>query len=251
MTIKIFENYIKLSSFIAEEIREQLDRKPGSLLCIAAGNTSLGLFEELVRMNKNGEIDFSKAHFVAMDEWLNMNLSTEGSCSSFLYENFFRHVNVPHQHIRYVDGRAKDIGLECLEIKQLIDNFGGIDYLVLGSGMNGHLALNEPGVDFASTVHQTGLDAVTQQVGQKYFQSKADLVGGVTIGIREISGAKRTVLAVNSAHKSEILKKIVESPVTNAIPATIVKQLDNSVIACDLEAASLLEDSLVRSSLAE
>lgn len=241
MKLRVFSTYQTLSKHIAKDIKLKLEENPTMLLCIAAGNTSLGILSDLKKMYKEKEIDFSQCNFVAMDEWLNMNLSIKNSCSSFLYENFFKNVNFDPNKIRYVDGLAKDIDNECREIRSFIDSFGGIDYLVLGCGMNGHLALNEPGTDFSSTVHKTELDIVTANVGQKYFENKAELVGGVTIGLKEIFEAKNLILAVNSKSKSEILKKIIESDANIQIPATVLKNAENSQLICDLEAASLLD----------
>lgn len=237
MKTVILENYSKLSQYCAEKLCRQLEQTPNSLICIAAGNTSLGIFEELIKMNNAGKIDFSKAHFIAMDEWLNMNVDTQNSCSSFLKRHFISKVNLKPEHVRYVDGTAKDKGKECAEIEQYIDSFGGIDFLLLGCGQNGHLALNEPGTDFDSTVHVTQLDEITKTVGQKYFNETVSLEGGITIGIRQIRQAKKTILAVNSDSKKQIVQAIINSPIGTNIPATALREIKEAELVCDKAAA--------------
>lgn len=220
-----------MAMVMAEEIKDLIQRKPEALLCIAAGNTSLELFKALIRMSKNREIDFSNSYFVAMDEWVGMNRTTPGSCSDFLERHFLR--EVIFKEVRLADGLAKDLTEECGGIKKFIDNCGGIDYLVLGCGMNGHIALNEPGVDFDSTVHVTELDEVTKKVGQKYFEGQADLKSGITIGISEIKAAKRVVLAFETKNKQEIFYRVLNGEVSNQIPATVIKQIPNSMFICE------------------
>ena len=64
---------------------------------------------------------------------------------------------------------ADDLEAECRKIDQVIFDNGGIDFMLLGLGMNGHLGLNEPGADFHNYAHMMGLRDVTKSVSQKYF----------------------------------------------------------------------------------
>ncbi len=239
MEFKVFESNELLSSAAADLVCGLLKKKPTALLCIAAGHSSLGVFRELVRRFHNGEVDFSQAGFAAMDEWTGMNETTPGSCGDFLVKNFLSQVNFPAKRVRLVNGKAADLQAECVGIKENIQTAGGLDLILLGIGMNGHLALNEPGVDFSLSVHTTTLDSVTQQVGTKYFENAPALTGGVTIGIADIAAAEKAVLLVNGEKKSRIVKEVMNSPVTNRLPATALKDMPRAAVWCDREAASL------------
>lgn len=239
MDFKVFENDCALSAAAADSVCELLQAKPNALLCIAAGHSSLGLFQELIRRFQEKKVDFSQAGFTAMDEWLNMNETTPGSCGDFLSKNFLSQVNFPRERVRLVNGKAGDIQAECAEIRKNIESAGGFDLIVLGIGMNGHLALNEPGVDFSLSVHTTVLDSTTQQVGTKYFESAPTLTGGVTIGIADIAAAKKAILIVNGEKKSQIVRKVLGSPVTNRLPATALKDMPHAAFWCDKDAAAL------------
>jgi glucosamine-6-phosphate isomerase len=241
MKIKVFKDDKILSARAADRVCAQLRDKPDSLLCIAAGHSSLGVFQELSRRAQVGEADFSRAGFVAMDEWLGMNETDSGSCGDFLRQNFLSQVNIPARRVRLVDGRTQDIARECQALGEFITAEGGIDFLILGMGMNGHLALNEPGTDFSLSVHATALDSVTQRIGQKYFdpaRSAPQLTGGLTIGIADMA-ARQVLLLVNGAKKAPILKEVLESPVTTRLPATALKEMPQAALWCDLDAASL------------
>jgi glucosamine-6-phosphate isomerase len=240
--LKIYSDYTELSMAAALDIAQQIAKEPDSLLSLAAGETSLGIFEALAELYRAKRVDFSSSFFVAMDEWKDISAETPGSCADFLQKNLFSKVNFKPDHIRLIDGKAADLGAECAAVRQWIEEKGGIEYLLLGVGMNGHLALNEPGVDFSLSVHTTALDEVTREVGKKYFNgANPVLTGGITIGIKDICEAKKVVLSVSGTKKSGILKRIMSEPVTNHIPATVVKQLPQATILCDADAASLLQ----------
>jgi len=236
--LEVFETYESLCAKVAREIRATVSLKPEALLCIAAGHTSLGVFKELIEARAEGQIDFSRAAFVSMDEWLGMSRKTAGSCGDFLDREFLDHVNFSPENIRLFNGEAGDPEAECASVEDFIRLHGGaIDYLVLGAGMNGHLALNEPGTPWNRRAHATKLDPVTTKVGQKYFQEETALAGGLTLGVADFSEAGRGVLLVSGAHKVDILKKILGGAVSDEIPATAVRGFANASIYADRAAA--------------
>ncbi len=240
MEFKIMDTYEEISRKVALEIRELLAGKPDAVICIAAGHSSLGVFDALLSLYRAGEVDFSRCVFAAMDEWLGMNKSDSGSCGDFLCRNFLSKVNFREENIMLPNGRAVPMEAELARIRSFIDDHGGIDYMVLGMGMNGHLALNEPGSPFDSTVRVTQLDSVTKRVGLKYFDSTPTLSGGVTIGLGDICRTRRLVLVINGERKAAITKRLYDSPPTEEIPATVLKTVENCAILCDKEAASQL-----------
>jgi 6-phosphogluconolactonase/glucosamine-6-phosphate isomerase/deaminase len=237
----MFDTYADLCGHVCGEIAAALEKNPALLLCIAAGHTSLGVLDALVKAYRNGKADFSKAAFVAMDEWQGMPQNTPGSCADFLKKNLLDHVNFLPENIRLFDGAAADPGAECAAVERFIQEHSRehcIDYLVLGSGMNGHLALNEPGTPFTARAHTAALDPVTQEVGQKYFTAETKLEGGLTLGIANFREAKRSVLIVNGKHKRDILRTILASGPDEAIPATAIKKFPNGALYYDKDAFS-------------
>lgn len=223
-----FKDVVSIAKSAADVICKQLEAKPDSLICIAAGHSSLPLCEELIARYKDGQVDFSKAYFIAMDEWLHMNPSIPGSCGDFLNKHFLSHVNFPENHIRLFDGLAEDTTAECASVKEEIEKLGGFDIMILGMGMNGHLALNDPGTPFDSTVRVSEIDEVTKSVGTKYFTDAPQLSGGITIGLKEICASKNIILIVFGDHKQEIIKKLLDSPATPDLPASVLKTLPDA-----------------------
>lgn len=241
MNTEIFETYDSMCRRVADEIVENLHENPRQMLCIAAGHTSLGVFKHLIADYHNNRADFSKASFVAMDEWLHMSEKTEDSCGAFLVKSFLNYVNYSSANVRLWNGLAEDTEKECRDVEAFIQEksvHGRIDYLVLGSGMNGHLALNEPGTSFSSTAHTTALDPVTQTVGQKYFRGGASLSGGITLGIENFRQAGRSVLIIDGEKKADILDKILSAKAPDEqLPATAIFTFSNASLYCDRLAA--------------
>lgn len=233
MNFIVFDSYQAMCKTEAERIAHVVANNPTALLCLAAGHTSLGVFDELVMMYQRGEVSFSQASFVAMDEWQGMSVETDGSCGDFLQKHFISKVDF--KAVRYVDGTA-DPKAECESLKAYIQD--GIDHLLLGIGMNGHLALNEPNTPFDSTVHATVLDEVTKTVGIKYFDGNTPLLnGGITIGIGDMVKARDIVLCANGSKKVNILHRMLNDEISPALPATVLRTLDHASVYCDKDAA--------------
>ena len=237
MEQKIFKTELQMAEAAAELIEETLKENPKSQICIAAGHSSVPLFRELVRRFREGRLDFSQAYFTAMDEWSGMNETIPGSCGDLLVRELLSKVNFPPEHIRLVNGKAKDPQAECEALKAHVEAHGGFGLLVLGMGMNGHLALNEPGTSFSLSFHIGKLDEVTVRVGAKYFETAPQLTGGLTMGPQEIAHSKRVILLVSGERKKEILRRLLESPITEELPASFLKSLPQAALWYDTACA--------------
>ena len=123
---------------------------------------------------------------------------------------------------------------------KVISDKGGIDIMIVGIGMNGHIGFNEPGTSFTSLSHVAELDEVTKSVGQKYFDGPVELGKGITIGFEHLMNTKKVFLMANGSKKAEVIKKTIEGPVTENFPASIMQQHANCFIVIDEEAGSLL-----------
>lgn len=237
--MRIFENESEAAAYCANCITDIISLKPSALICLAAGHTSLELFDQLISCEREGVIDFSRVKVVGLDEWVGLSGRDDGSCENFLRSNLFDHINLSDANIRLFDGKADDLQNECAQIETFISSNGGIDYMLLGVGMNGHLGLNEPGTDKSIGAHVVMLDSVTQDVAHKYFKEKPELSEGVTLGIRNILESETVQVLITGKRKSEIVKKINEA-VTNEVPASLIRNMENVEFIIDQQAAGLL-----------
>ncbi len=237
METKVYNTKEEAANYIADTIENIVKNKKDALICLAAGHTSLPVFEELVLRNKKGSIDFANVCVVGLDEWLNIKAEDFGSCAYFLNTNIYNRLNLKKENIRLFDGMAKDGVLECREVEEFIERKGGIDYLLLGIGMNGHLALNEPGDSFENGAHPVALSDTTKNVAPKYFkEDMPKLEGGITLGIKNLLKAKQIQLAIFGEKKRALVHQLIESAPTESLPATALKNAKNAQLIVDKEA---------------
>lgn len=232
----VYQNSSEVSQKVAEIIAGVVKNKPDALLCFPAGETSIGVFTCLSEMNKRGEVDFSRTKIVGLDEWTHLGAMRSENCLSFLEKHLFAHININRQNLCFFDGEAADLDNECKRTDDFIRQFGPIDMMLLGVGMNGHIGLNEPGVDFNRYSHIVELDEVTKVVGQKYFSKPVSLSGGITLGMNYFMESKLVIVQICGAKKVPVVKKLLESSVTNAFPASLVRAHENALLIIDIEA---------------
>jgi glucosamine-6-phosphate isomerase len=224
----------------AVQIAAIISAKPDALLCFPAGETSVGTFKHLIELNKKGKISFKKCKIVGLDEWANIGPMKSENCFSFLKKHLFDHIDYSEENFYFFDGESTNLMKECIKTDDFIKKNGPIDMILLGAGMNGHLGLNEPGTSFGLYSHIVNLDETTKIVGQKYFSAKVNLTKGITLGLKYVMEAKMVILQLNGKRKAEVVKRLIESEVSTALPASIIKSHLNSFLLLDKEAAKYL-----------
>ncbi len=237
MTINTFPDYEALSEATANLIIEILKKKPDAIICIASGDTPLGVCKFLAKSDKNL---FEKCTFVGLDEWVGMDENDEGSCKYGIYQNLLIPLNFPAERIKYFDAKAQDLDSECQKINEFIASRGGLDVMLVGVGMNGHIALNEPNTPFDIYAHVSELEAVTKTVGQKYFTKETILTQGITLGLAHLQEAKLPILIANGNRKADVINKALTEEITEQFPASIFQKIENSIVMLDQEAAQKL-----------
>ena len=236
----ITKNYEELSQKTAEMIAEIVKNKPNATICLASGDTPLGTYRVLVEMVKNKEIDLSHCTIIGLDEWVGMNRHDEGSCSYYLYQDLFTPINFPENKIHCFDGKNADLQAECNKIDEIIIKNGSLDLLLVGIGLNGHIAMNEPNTPFDLYCHVVKLTEMTKQVGQKYFKKDTILDKGITLGLRHLQEAKMVILIANGERKASIIQQAMEGEISEELPATILQKHKNAFVILDEVAAAEL-----------
>lgn len=239
--LKKFKTDLAAANAVCDRVETLLSVKKDALICIAGGDTPLQTMQELVRRSETGQIDFREAYFVGLDEWVGLGLETPGSCRATLFSQLFdKLVGLKKEHICFFDGKAEDLAEECDRIDQFVDKRGGIDFILLGIGMNGHLGFNEPGVQIDLNAHVVELDSVTKQVMSKYFEKDLPLTQGISLGMKQILASKEIVVLATGTKKAEIIQLTVETEPTPQIPATFMKKAKNAQFFVDEAAGSLV-----------
>ena len=241
MQVQIFENYDTLSDQLADRIIALVKKNPASVLCLAAGDTPRLAYQLISKKANTQKIDFTKCTFIGLDEWVGIPPENEGSCHFFLQANLFEPLSIGAAQVHLFDALTPNLEEACRQMDAIITKAGGIDCMVVGIGMNGHIGFNEPGVDFSLRSHVIHLDENTRQVGQKYFAQKTRLEKGITLGLQHLLQSKEAILIANGKKKAEIIRLAIESPVQSSVPASIMQTHPNGWVMIDKEASSLLQ----------
>ncbi|WP_454803310.1 glucosamine-6-phosphate deaminase [Mucilaginibacter phyllosphaerae] len=241
MKISIYDTNDDMSKAAAELVAKQLAEKPASVICFPSGDSPTGMLNYLVQWANEGKIDLTQSFFIGLDEWVGMDENDQGSCKYYLKHNFFDKLNTKLTNVTLFDAKAADLDAECERMNSFISSKGGLDVMIVGIGMNGHLGLNEPGTPFDLYAHRSELDPITVQVGQKYFTKETALTEGITLGLKHLSEAGKAVLIASGAKKANIIYESLQGPVSTEVPASILQKLPNACVLLDKDAASGLE----------
>lgn len=239
MKVFVSDNYETMSKQAFDEVKQLMKFRTNPLICTASGASPAGLYKELVKKVEAEDIDVSNWYFVSLDEWAGMNGSDEGSCRFHLNNDLFDPLEIPNERICFFDGR-NDLEKECDKVENFINEHGGIDVAIVGLGMNGHVGMNEPGTSPELYSHIAEIDPITQKVGQKYFKKQQQLSQGITLGIASLMQARNIILLVSGRKKAEIVQQVLEGEITEALPASLLRNHPEFKVYLDKEAAGML-----------
>jgi glucosamine-6-phosphate deaminase len=190
-------------------------------------------------MCKAGDLDFSEVTTVNLDEYKGLNADNDQSYRYFMNKNLFSQINIPMSSTHVPDGTEPDSDKACAAYNELLEQIGSIDLQLLGLGHNGHIGFNEPADHFPEETHCVDLTEKTIQANKRFFASEADVPRqAYTMGIGTIMHAKTVLMIVSGADKADILREVLEGPVTPMVPASILKFHPNAIIVADADALS-------------
>lgn len=228
-------DYHDMSRKAANMISAQVILHPQSVLGLATGSSPIGTYQQLVEWYKKGDLDFTEATTVNLDEYVGLDGTDEQSYRYFMNQQLFDHVNIRKEKTFVPNGKAVNVEAECARYDNLIASLGGIDLQLLGLGHNGHIGFNEPSGAFEKTTHCVDLGERTIQANARFFGSAENVPRqAITMGIKSIMLAKSILLIVSGEDKRDILHQALYGPVTPNIPASILQLHPNlTVVACN------------------
>jgi len=239
MELKIFDNAYEAASNLSELLHSNIEQKPDINLGLATGRTMNAVYLKFVSLARQSQLDCSKLTGFALDEYIGLDPNSSFSYLNYLRLNLFEQLNFNQQKLFVPNVHFPDLDMASIEFEKLIKKFGGIDFQILGLGMNGHIGLNEPGSSIDSRTRVVGLS-------QSTMESNKSLISGtmpktaITMGIGTILEAKEIVLIVTGETKAEIVQKLTHSDVNGQIPASALKLHKNTTLILDKDAAKLI-----------
>jgi len=221
------KNYNEMSEKAAEIIIKEINKKPSLAIAFATGKTPLGLYEKLIEAYKKKKINFSKIKAFNLDEYYLIKNKDKRSFYYYLHKNLFDKVNLKKENINLLNGEAKNWKKECSDYESKIKK-NEIDLMILGVGVNGHIAFNELG---------SLKDSKTRLVELKH---KAIKNRALTIGISTILSSKKLILLASDKKKAEAIKCLVKCKPDKCCPVSFLRKHKNLIVIADKEAESLI-----------
>lgn len=217
-------DYADMSRRAAQQIEAQLIDKPDSLLGLATGSTPVGMYDRLAELCHEGKISFGRASSINLDEYVGLGGEHPQSYRYFMQKHLFDRVDILPYNTHLPDGRAQDVAKECRRYDRLLTDLGRVDIQVLGLGHNGHIAFNEPAESFSGSTHCVTLTDSTIEANRRFFRHGEQVPrSAITMGIKQIMGARRILLLVSGSQKAQILHRALTGEITPMVPASVLQ----------------------------
>jgi glucosamine-6-phosphate deaminase len=119
-----------------------------------------------------------------------------------MFKRLFKHINIDMNNVHFPSARTLEGKYE-----ELINETGGVDLTILGVGVNGHIAFNEPGTPINSMTHVVTLDEITRQANARFFSNNITDVPSeaVSCGLDTILQSKQIVLVASGKNKNDAI----------------------------------------------
>jgi glucosamine-6-phosphate deaminase len=241
--ISVFPTDQAAASAVAARIASALESNPRLVLGLPTGRTPVRVYRELAALAAAGRVSFAQASSFNLDEFIGVAPGVSGGFRAFMDRHLFDLVDLPRERIHFLDGTARDLDAECARYEAAIAAAGGLDLVVLGIGVNGHIGFNEPGPALRARTHRVVLRAETRRANAALFGGDPDRVPreALSMGMATILLARRIVLLATGRTKAACVERMVNGPITTEVPASFLLLHRDVELALDRAAASALD----------
>lgn len=239
MKVIICKDYEAISKKAYEVMKKVLSEKDNAVLGLATGSSPIGLYKEMINDYKAGNISYKNVVTFNLDEYVGIERSHPESYYSFMHKNLFDSIDIDEKNTHLPYGNTQK---EADDYEKSMDNYS-IDIQVLGIGSNGHIGFNEPGTSFDSTTHIVDLKESTIKDNARFFNGDMNLVPkqAMSMGIASIMKSKKILLIASGANKADAVMKMVNGPVNEDVPASVLQNHADVTVIVDEAAASKLK----------
>lgn len=248
MRLIIEPDYEKVSAWAAAYVASRINaanptaQKPFVLGC-PTGSSPLGMYRKLIELNKAGKVSFQNVVTFNMDEYVGLPEDHPESYHSFMWNNFFSHIDIKPENVNILNGNAQDLEQECAQYEQRIKAAGGIDLFMGGVGPDGHIAFNEPGSSLTSLTRMKTLTQDTIIANSRFFDNDINKVPktALTVGVGTVMAAREVMIIVNGYKKARALQQAVEGGVSHMCTLSALQMHRKAIIVCDEDATMELK----------
>ena len=234
---------------IVDEIKAKAAKTEAPfVLGLPTGSTPLQTYKELIRLYEAGEVSFKNVITFNMDEYVGLEESHPESYHSFMWNNFFSHIDIKPENVHILNGNAEDLMAECREYEEAIVKAGGIDLFMGGVGEDGHIAFNEPFSSLQSRTRIKTLTPDTIAVNSRFFGGDISKVPtqALTVGVGTILDARKVLILATGPKKARALRHAIEGSYNHQWTLSALQLHPAGIIVCDDPAAEELRVATYR-----
>ena len=253
MRLVILDDYDKSSDWAARYIKKRiLSFAPSQdryfVIGLPTGGTPLGTYKKLIEFYKRGEISFKYVKTFNMDEYVGLPRDHHESYHSFMFDNFFKHIDIDPNNVHILDGNAPDLQKECDDFEAKIKQAGGVELFVGGIGPDGHIAFNEPGSSLVSRTRLKTLARETIVANARFFNNDVNKVptNALTVGVGTVMDAREVMIIITGASKALALHMAIEEGVNHMWTVSAFQQHPQTIFVCDEDATAELKVKTVK-----
>lgn len=248
MRLIIQPDYQTISQWAANYVAAKINKAQPTaqkpfILGLPTGSSPLGMYKALIDLNKQGVVSFKHVVTFNMDEYVGLPQGHSESYYSFMWNNFFSHVDIVRENVNILNGNAANLEEECARYEAKIASYGGIDLFLGGIGPDGHIAFNEPGSSLNSRTRVKTLTTDTIIANSRFFDNDVNKVPktSLTVGVGTVLSAKEVLIIVNGHNKARALYHAVEGAISQMWTISALQMHEHGIIVCDDAATAELK----------
>ncbi len=202
-------------------VKTGIYNKPDLLFCVASGGSPAGLYAEMANYKKE-EPDFcSRLRVVKLDEWGGLERGSTFTSEFDVQTKFIQPLGIASDRYTTIDPFTENPVEACGGMKAALERSGPVDVCILGIGVNGHIALNEPSEVLQLSFHVCKLAESTLNHGM-IRSLKQPPTFGMTMGMGEILSSRQILLFIAGSGKKEAFQRLLREEVSTQFPASML-----------------------------
>jgi glucosamine-6-phosphate deaminase len=242
----IFETEDGGAEWVAARVAEQIGAHKGHkpfVLGLTTGQTPVGVYLKLLKMYREGKVSFANVAVFSLDEFFPISPDAHQSRNYRIREELLGHTDIRPENVHFPDGTVAigRVGYFSRDYEARIEQYGGIDMMLLGTGRQGQLGFNEPGSFLNSRTRLVALGNETRKAAAQLFYGIGNTpTKAITMGLTTILGAREIILMAWGEDKSDVIRDIVEGDIDPSLPASYLQTHGNIQVVVDAGAAERL-----------
>ena len=253
MRVIIEPNYELVSKWAANYVVKKINAFAPTesrpfVLGLPTGSSPLGMYKELIKLNKAGKVSFRNVTTFNMDEYVGLPENHPESYHSFMWNNFFSHTDIRKENVNILDGNASDLEAECAGYEEKMKKVGGVHLFIGGIGPDGHIAFNEPSSSLSSRTRIKTLTKDTIIANSRFFGGDITKVPktALTVGVGTVMDAREVMIIVNGHNKARALQHAIEESINHMWTISALQMHPKGIIVCDDDSTAELKVGTIK-----